>query len=132
MIGHVTFSIESTHSWTWVFTVLVYTGLVSWALRIGDTFRFTFNVGIANIVPDALASSSIAIFKTLSISSTRRWVAWFDDFYWSFSSCPLTARKWISSVSRITNTKWSMISDFAMSISSTQPRTWIHTFLVSA
>ena len=63
--------------------MLVHTGLVPWALRIDNALRLTFNVRVANVIPDAATRGCASSFTALCISSTRGGVAWLNDLNWS-------------------------------------------------
>ena len=63
--------------------MLTHTSLVSWALRIDYALRLTFNVRVANVIPDAATRGCASSFTALCISPTRGGVAWLNDLNWS-------------------------------------------------
>ena len=75
---------ETTHSRARVAAVLIHTGLVPWALRVDNALRLTFNVGVANVVPDAPTRGCTSPLTALCVSPTRGWVAGLNDLNWSW------------------------------------------------
>ena len=66
---------ETTHSRARVAAVLIHTGLVPWALRVDNALRFTFNVGVANVVPDAGTAGGSPALGTVGVAATGGGIA---------------------------------------------------------
>ncbi len=123
----------STHTRTWVYTVLVNTGKVAGTFRITDTLRFTFNIWIANIVTDTSTRSCLVAFCTLSIDTTRRWIAWLDNLNRPGGGCCWIAHgERISIIVTVAGTDGHVISYAALRIYSTSSGAWVKTFLILA
>ena len=83
MVGHGAGGVDTTHPRARVTAVLIHTSLVPWALRVDNALRLTFNVGVANVIPDAATRGSASSFTAFGISSTRGRIAGLNDLNWS-------------------------------------------------
>jgi hypothetical protein len=70
VVGGTAVGISPTHPRTGVATLLTYTSLVSGTLSIDYTLWLAFYVGIAHIVSNASAGSSIVSLRAVSIDAT--------------------------------------------------------------
>jgi hypothetical protein len=86
MIGDKAAGKGTTHTRTGVHTVLAHTGQIAGTLSIAHTFRLTFNIGIALIVPYTLAGCSAVAFNAFRIDATGRWITRLNNFNRSWSS----------------------------------------------
>ena len=111
------------------------------------TLGSTLNVGVASVVPHTPAGGCSSQLGTLRISPTRRGIARLDNFNWplrckikeksnTFLTCGLTwfltASKWISDITRLTDAVRDVIPHVTVCIPSTQARTRVDTSLIFA
>lgn len=84
MICHITFSIDSTNTWTWIYTFLVYASFGFGAIGVENTFGTTFNIGISRIFGNATARTGTILFLTNGIYAAWARIArhWNFDRNW--------------------------------------------------
>lgn len=64
MVDHVTFGVDTANPWTWVFTFVIDTGLVTWTVAIGHAFRTASTVRIAKVFRQTCTRASTVTFLT--------------------------------------------------------------------
>lgn len=122
---------HSTHPGTWVHTLVPDTGQVLGTVGVDGTFWFAFNIGVALEARVTCARGSLVSIGAFSIDTTWRWSTWVNDLWsWCSGGGSVTTGEWISNISLIANTKWDMVSNTAVSIDTTESRTWVLTFSV--
>lgn len=120
--------IDSTRTWTRIYTFLIYASSGSWTLGANNTFR-SARGWAANVGFQAGAHSMIINIATLTIWSTWRRTAGIllRYWFWLFSNSAMSER--IAGVARWTRTNWNMIYDITTSILSASTRAWINALI---
>ena len=70
MICNMTSGMNTTDTWTWIFTVIVDASLVPWTLRVDRTLRLTLNVGVADIVKYTPAGGCLTALRAFGVATT--------------------------------------------------------------
>ena len=128
MYSNSAFCIKSTSTRTWIKAFLINTSLCCWTFRVQDTFWFTCQVRIPNIIIHTFTNSSSIQNCTKCISSTRWRVTRIIFRRWNWID--ITSYKWISCVSSWTTTNRIVDFNCTLSIDSTSAWTWILTLSI--
>lgn len=155
MIDHFTYGIYSTSSWTWIKTFISNTSSISRTFRVKYALWPTAPIRISLIFWQTCTNTII----TLSVWTTRRWVAWIcflwlsswnckrKEIWWNYikrnnnsrekpsqiltwSRLGYTIWKWITSKTFRTCTHRYMVDNIANSSNTTWTRARILTFLI--
>lgn len=78
MVKHLTFSVNTAGSWTWIDTFIIHTRSSFVAICIYNAFWSASRVRIAEVFGKARARSSTILFFANSISAARRWITWVE------------------------------------------------------
>ena len=131
VVSNSAFSICSACIWTRIFTFHVDTCLIVSAICTEETFWFAWAEWISNIVAHTFTDSTAIQHKTLSVFSTRWWVA--RIFWWSWDDLDLvTSDEWITSETSTAVTDWVVSNHRALGIDTTGTDTWVYTFVSDA
>lgn len=108
MIYHCTLCVETTWSFTWIDTSLIYTGSIGWTLWIDSTFRTA--VGWRSKVwRQTWARWTFVDYFALCIGSAWWWDAWILWLFRQFLTNWITSWKWITRKSKATSTDWVVV-----------------------
>ena len=130
MIPYSAVSIHSTYSRTWVHTLLLPAGLVSWTILVDLTFRSTVGWGSKHAGSTGTITSISIISWRVGIAATRIGITRIIFFRGNHSLRFESAfRKRISNVSFITSTGWYVVSNLTAGIDATDSRTRVNAFV---
>ena len=118
MTNHSAISIGSARSRAWIPTLLRDTRLVVWTITIDLTFRFAFDVGIAQVIWRTSTGCRRASVLTTSIQTARIWIASIF-FNHRFNWFVITPYEWITNQIVGTRTDGIVVGNIAFGTDST-------------
>ena len=117
---------RSTHSRTGVPALVVDARLVGWAVWVDGALMPALHIRVTLQSREADTGSSLVSFLALSVDAARGGVAWVNNF-WSMGCgwrSPTLAER-IANVALVTDADGNMVPDTAVSVDTTQARTWV-------